>query len=37
LKRGNREAMTNTTLREHFNIDDKNRSMISGLIKETMD
>ena len=37
LKRVNREAMTNTTLRERFNIDEKNRSMISRLIKETMD
>ena len=37
LKRVNREAMTNTTLRERFNIDEKNRSMISRLIKETVD
>lgn len=37
LKRVNREAMTNATLRERFNIDDKNRSMISRLIKETLD
>lgn len=37
LKRVNREAMTNTTLRERFGIDDKNRSMVSRLIKETME
>ncbi|MFI3326346.1 MAG: ATP-binding protein [Clostridia bacterium] len=37
LKRVNREYMTNASLRERFNIDIKNSSMISRLLKETCD
>ncbi len=37
LKRVNREFVTNTTLRERFNVDKKNSSMISRLIKDTME
>lgn len=37
LKRVNREYATNTTLRERFGIDEKNRSMISRLLKDTLD
>ena len=37
LKRVNREFVTNSTLRERFNIEKKNSSMISRLLKETMD
>ena len=37
LKRVNREYMTNSSLRERFNIDAKNSSMISRLLKETCD
>lgn len=35
LKRVNREYMTNASLRERFNIDIKNSSMISRLLNET--
>lgn len=35
LKRVNRDYMTNATLRERFNVAEKNRSMISRLLKET--
>ena len=35
LKRVNREYMTNASLRERFNIDKKNTSMISRLLSET--
>lgn len=35
LKRVNREYMTNTSLRERFNIDKKNSSMVSRLLSET--
>lgn len=35
LKRVNREVMTNASLRERFNVDKKNRSMISRLLNET--
>lgn len=35
LKRVNREYMTNSSLRERFNISAKNSSMISRLLKET--
>lgn len=34
LKRVNRDVMTNTSLRERFNIDEKNSSMISRLLNE---
>ena len=37
LKRVNREFVTNSTLRERFNIEKKNSSMISRLLKDTMD
>lgn len=37
LKRVNREYMTNSSLRERFNIDIKNSSMISRLLNETCD
>lgn len=37
LKRVNREYVTNTTLRERFNIDKKNSSMISRLLKDTLE
>ena len=35
LKRVNRDVMTNASLRERFNIDRKNSSMISRLLNET--
>lgn len=35
LKRVNREAMTNASLRERFQVEKKNSSMISRLLKET--
>jgi predicted HTH transcriptional regulator len=35
LKRVNRDYMTNSSLRERFNIDAKNSSMISRLLNET--
>lgn len=35
LKRVNREYMTNASLRERFNIDKKNISMVSRLLSET--
>ena len=35
LKRVNRNYMTNSSLRERFNIDAKNSSMISRLLKDT--
>lgn len=35
LKRVNRDYMTNASLRERFNIDKKNSSMISRLLNET--
>lgn len=35
LKRVNRDYMTNTSLRERFNIDKRNRSMISRLLNDT--
>ena len=35
LKRVNRDVMTNASLRERFNIDSKNSSMISRLLNET--
>ena len=35
LKRVNRDFMTNASLRERFNIDAKNSSMISRLLNET--
>lgn len=35
LKRVNREVMTNSSLRERFNIDAKNSSMITRLLNET--
>ena len=35
LKRVNRDYMTNASLRERFNIDKKNRSMVSRLLSET--
>lgn len=37
LKRVNKEVVTNATLRERFNIDRKNSSMVSRLIKDTME
>lgn len=37
LKRVNRDYMTNSSLRERFNIDSKNSSMISRLLNETCD
>ena len=37
LRRVNREFVTNSTLREKFNIEKKNSSMISRLLKDTMD
>lgn len=37
LKRVNREVVTNATLRERFNIDKKNSSMVSRLIRDTME
>ncbi|MDE8735110.1 ATP-binding protein [Eubacteriales bacterium DFI.9.88] len=37
LKRVNREEVTNTSLRERFNVEKKNSSMISRLLKDTMD
>ena len=37
LKRVNREAVTNASLRERFKIDKKNSSMISRLLRDTMD
>ena len=35
LKRVNRDYMTNASLRERFNIDKKNSSMVSRLLSET--
>ena len=35
IKRVNRDVMTNASLRERFNIDTKNSSMISRLLNET--
>ena len=35
LKRVNRDYMTNASLRERFNIDKKNSSMVSRLLNET--
>lgn len=35
IKRVNRDVMTNASLRERFNIDSKNSSMISRLLNET--
>jgi len=35
LKRVNRDYMTNASLRERFNIDKRNRSMISRLLNDT--
>ena len=35
LKRVNREYMTNSSLRERFDVDKKNSSMISRLLNET--
>jgi len=35
LKRVNKDFMTNATLRERFNVDIKNSSMISRLLKDT--
>ncbi|MEI7579579.1 MAG: ATP-binding protein [bacterium] len=37
LKQVNKEFATNPSLRERFNIQEKNRSMISRLIKETIE
>lgn len=37
LKRVNREYATNSTLMERFNIDTKNSSMISRLLKDTQE
>ncbi|ABI69781.1 putative transcriptional regulator [Syntrophomonas wolfei subsp. wolfei str. Goettingen G311] len=37
LKRVNREYVTNASLRERFNIETKNSSMISRLLKQTME
>lgn len=36
LKRVNRDYVTNSSLRERFNIDEKNSSMISRLLKQTL-
>jgi len=35
LKRMNKEYMTNTSLRERFNVDKKNRAMITRLLNDT--
>jgi ATP-dependent DNA helicase RecG len=37
LKRVNRDYATNSSLRERFNIDEKNSSMISRLLKQTLE
>lgn len=37
LKRVNREYVTNSSLRERFNIEEKNSSMISRLLKQTFE
>ena len=37
LKRVNREYVTNSSLRERFDIEEKNSSMISRLIKQTLE
>lgn len=37
LKRVNREYVTNASLRERFNIETKNSSMISRLLKQTIE
>lgn len=37
LKRVNREYVTNSSLRERFNIEEKNSSMISRLLKQTLE
>lgn len=37
LKRVNREYVTNSSLRERFNIKEKNSSMVSRLLKQTLE
>jgi predicted HTH transcriptional regulator len=37
IKRVNREYMTNASLRERLNIEEKNISMVSRLLKETLE
>ena len=37
LKRVNRDSMTNSSLRERFQIDTKNSSMVSRLLNEACD